>query len=78
LTVLYFHLDYVYLSSNNRIGRDGPIKLAPALTIHPTLSVFKIGLNPIGDEGVQILLKAAENNPNLRSLGFEVCMRGLY
>ena len=62
----------MYNSSNNRIGRDGPIKLAPAITNHPALRDFKIGLNPIGDEGVQVLLKAAESNPNLRSLGFEV------
>ena len=58
--------------SNNRIGNDGPAKLSPALQNHPTLHTLKIGLNPLGDEGVQTILKAASKNTSIQCLSFAV------
>ena len=36
------------------------------------LVYFQIGLNPIGDEGVEAILNAAKKNFNIKFLGLEV------
>ena len=73
LTIIAMNSKQTFFStSNNRIGSDGPAKLVSALLIHPTLGRLKIGLNPLGDKGVQTILKAASVNTALQFLSFEV------
>jgi Ran GTPase-activating protein (RanGAP) involved in mRNA processing and transport len=68
-----FSRNFVGLTlTNNKIGRDGAIDLAKALTFIPTLKSLHLGHNPLGEgkekKGILALAKAFESMPNLTDI----------
>jgi len=57
--------------SNNRIGTKGAQRISLALKVNTGLQQFRMGLNPIGEDGIRALINAIKQNMSVKYLGLE-------